>query len=83
MLIIEVADSSIRYDRDVKLALYASHNIPEVWLLDGSSKRLEIYRNPESEHGDFRDIEHHYRGKVTPVLLAGVKVEVAELFASR
>lgn len=83
LLIIEVADSSIRYDRDVKLSLYARYGIPEVWLLDGSSKRLEIYRNPQTEQEDFRDIERHYQGIAAPALLKNVTIDVAELSASR
>ncbi|MCE2487883.1 MAG: Uma2 family endonuclease [Desulfurellaceae bacterium] len=34
LLVIEVADTSIRHDREVKIPLYARHGIPEVWLLD-------------------------------------------------
>lgn len=46
LLIIEVADSSIDYDRGVKLELYARHDIPEVWLLDLSGNQLSVYRGP-------------------------------------
>lgn len=52
LLIIEVADSSLEYDRDVKLPLYAKHAIPEVWLIDVVANRLEIYRQPQQ--GDYR-----------------------------
>jgi Uma2 family endonuclease len=34
LLVIEVADTSLQYDRDVKLPLYAAHGIPEYWLVD-------------------------------------------------
>jgi Uma2 family endonuclease len=34
LLIIEVSDSTLRYDRDVKVPLYARHNVPEVWIVD-------------------------------------------------
>jgi Uma2 family endonuclease len=33
-LIVEVADSTLKYDRDIKIPLYARHGIPEVWLVD-------------------------------------------------
>src|SRR5688572_27763630 len=44
-LVIEVADTSERLDRDVKVGLYARHRIPETWLVDLRAKCLERYRN--------------------------------------
>lgn len=46
ILVVEVADSSLRFDRDDKVPLYARHGIPEVWLVDLKAKRLVRYRNP-------------------------------------
>lgn len=46
LLIVEVAQSSLRYDRSVKVPLYARHGIPEVWLIDTASRRLARYRTP-------------------------------------
>lgn len=45
-LIIEVADTTVRYDREVKLSLYAQSGIPEVWLVDLNTQRLTVYRQP-------------------------------------
>lgn len=45
-LLIEVADCSLVYDRDLKLPLYARCGIPEVWLLDIESNVLRIFRSP-------------------------------------
>jgi Uma2 family endonuclease len=47
LLIVEVAQSSLRYDRDDKIPLYARHGIPEVWLVDLKTQRLVRYRNPQ------------------------------------
>jgi Uma2 family endonuclease len=47
-LIIEVADSSIDYDRDVKMPLYAAAGIPEMWLFDVNKKAIEAYSLPSS-----------------------------------
>jgi Uma2 family endonuclease len=47
MLVVEVADTSLRFDRDDKVPLYARHGIPEVWLVDLKAKRLVRYRNPQ------------------------------------
>jgi Uma2 family endonuclease len=46
VLIVEVAGSSLAYDRDVKVPLYARHGIPEVWLIDIETQRLKRYREP-------------------------------------
>lgn len=49
LLLIEVAESSITYDRGVKLPLYAKAGIPEVWLVDLTKNRLEVYRSPSED----------------------------------
>lgn len=49
LLIVEVADTSLRYDREIKLPLYAKHGIPEVWIVDLENHRLEIYRQPAAD----------------------------------
>lgn len=45
-LIVEIADSSLAYDSQVKLPLYASAGIPEVWILNLRQSRAEIYTEP-------------------------------------
>ncbi len=47
LLLVEVADTSIAYDRTVKIPLYAQHHIPEVWLIDLNQTSLEIYRDAD------------------------------------
>ncbi|MBR8827234.1 MAG: Uma2 family endonuclease [Gomphosphaeria aponina SAG 52.96 = DSM 107014] len=49
-LIIEVADTTVKYDRDVKIPLYAEANITEVWLVDINNNCVEMYRKPTA-HG--------------------------------
>jgi Uma2 family endonuclease len=46
LLIIEVSDSTITYDRDVKMPLYAAAGIPEMWLFDVNKKAIEGYSLP-------------------------------------
>ena len=48
LLIIEVADSTIAYDREVKSPLYASVGIPEMWLFDVNKKEIEGYSQPSA-----------------------------------
>ncbi len=46
LLLIEVADTSVEYDRKVKVPLYARAGIPEVWLIDLPQGTIEIYARP-------------------------------------
>ncbi len=46
LLLIEVAESSLAYDAGLKLALYARHLIPEVWIVDIQGRRLTAHREP-------------------------------------
>ena len=53
-LLIEVADSSVRYDRLTKFPLYASAGVGEAWLVDVEGRRVEIHRSPTPTR--FRDV---------------------------
>jgi len=46
LLVVEMADSSLGFDRAVKLPLYARAGVPEVWVLDVADRCLEIHRAP-------------------------------------
>ena len=46
LLLVEVSDSTVDYDRDVKLSIYARSLIQEVWLVDLVENCLEVYRQP-------------------------------------
>jgi len=46
LLIVEVADSSLAYDRGLKLELYARHGIPEVWVVNLPAEEVEVFRGP-------------------------------------
>jgi Uma2 family endonuclease len=49
LLLIEVAESSARYDRQIKIPLYARHGVPEVWIVDLEAGLVRFFRQP---HGD-------------------------------
>jgi Uma2 family endonuclease len=49
LLLIEVSDTTLRYDRDTKLSLYAKAGIPEVWIFDLEGARLLVHRNPSAD----------------------------------
>ena len=47
ILVIEVADSTIKFDRDTKAPLYAAAGISEYWIVNLIDNHLEVYRQPE------------------------------------
>lgn len=49
LLLVEVADSTLAYDRDVKRPLYARAGIPEVWIVNLTDRQIEIHRNPDGD----------------------------------
>lgn len=48
LLLIEVADSSLEYDRTEKLSLYAEAGVCEYWIANAKQQCVEVYRNPQS-----------------------------------
>jgi Uma2 family endonuclease len=46
LLVIEVADTTLAYDRDIKLPLHAAVGIPEAWLADLAAGRIERHTEP-------------------------------------
>jgi Uma2 family endonuclease len=80
LLLIEVADPSLAYDRSTKLRLYAAAGIPEYWIVDCTTETVEIYRNPGPT--GYRDVTRA-TGTATLTLQAFPDVELttAEIFA--
>jgi Uma2 family endonuclease len=49
LLVIEVADTSLAFDRDRKLPRYALAGIPELWIVDLPGDRILVFRSPRGE----------------------------------
>jgi Uma2 family endonuclease len=64
LIVVEVADSSLRYDRNVKLPLYARSGIPEAWLIDLANGRVERHTGPGQS--GYRQIAVAHRGESLP-----------------
>jgi len=78
LLIIEVSDTSIEYDRTVKLPLYARAGIPEVWLANLLKDSVEAFSQPLN--GVYREFREAVRGEVlTPARIPDVIVTVDEI----
>jgi Uma2 family endonuclease len=78
LLIIEVADSSLSYDRGVKRSLYARHGIPEFWIVNLTAGEVEVCRAPSGD--SYASVSHVGRaGTLEPELLPGIAIPVAVL----
>lgn len=79
LLLIEVAESSLAYDRNVKLALYARAGIPEYWIVDVESRTIETFRTlTDTGYRDRRRVAGDE--EISPVSFPDVTFRVAELF---
>lgn len=79
LLVIEVADTSLRYDREIKIPLYARHGIPEVWLVDLLNNRVSLLREGTAE-GYRREHEINELARVSPLSMPQVELDLRELW---
>lgn len=77
LLLIEVSDSTLKYDRNAKLPLYAEAGIPEVWIVDVNKRRLEVYRQPDEDR--YQHSETLNREDIVSAVQLPLKVKVQEL----
>jgi Uma2 family endonuclease len=76
LLLIEVADSSARYDREIKTPLYARHGIGEVWIVDLDARLVRFFRAPSGD--TYTDITASETPGATPVAaLPGITLDLA------
>ena len=80
LLVIEVADVSLAFDRTTKLRLYAEAGIPEYWIIDCTAEPVEVYRNRGAD--GYRDVTHAAgAATVAPQAFPDVALTLAEIFA--
>lgn len=78
LLIVEVADATLCYDREVKLPLYAESGVREVWIVDVEHEVREAYRTPgRSGYGSIRRVERGER--IAPEALPDAMLSVADI----
>jgi Uma2 family endonuclease len=80
MLAVEVANTSLDYDRNVKLALYARSGIPEVWIVNLAAAEVEVYRSPVAD--SYTSVLHAGRSDTLAIAaIPGALIPVARIFA--
>lgn len=60
VLLVEVSDSTVKFDRTKKRRLYADANVAEYWVLDLPRNSVVVHRSPHA--GDYRQVDEHPRG---------------------
>lgn len=80
LLLIEVGDTSLTYDRGTKLRLYAESGIPEYWVVDASAEAVEIHRGPgPGGYAETRRLTGS--AAVSPQAFPDIAVPLADIFA--
>jgi len=78
LLLIEVSDTTLPYDRRVKGKLYGAANIIEYWIVDLSKRRIEVHREPQAD--GYRTITYYASGEtLSPLAFPDVSLNVAEI----
>ena len=79
LLVIEVVDTSLRHDRDVKVPLYGRAGALDVWLLDVRRRRVTVFREP-APNGYQQVIRHTRPATLTPLSFPGLELRWEDLF---
>jgi Uma2 family endonuclease len=81
LLVIEIADTTLHYDREVKVPLYVRHGIPEVWIVNVENHCLHTFRN--SARDSYQDCQTlSQMGVIIPIMLPQCAINLAGLFRS-
>jgi len=78
-LLIEVADTTVIYDREEKIPLYAQANITEVWLVDINAQVVEVYQQPTS--AGYQHMQQFTSGQTLSISgFTDINITVNEIF---
>ena len=82
LLLIEASDSSLEYDREVKLPYYASLAIPETWIANLRDDRIEAHTEPTP--GGYRSTRIYHPGDtISPTAFPDFQVAVSDIIPAR
>jgi len=74
LLVIEVAETSLGYDREVKIPLYARAGIPEAWLVRLTDRCIEVYRDPAAT--GYQSMQTFRTGTLSPLAFPDLALTV-------
>jgi Uma2 family endonuclease len=79
LLLIEVSDTTLKFDREVKIPLYAASGIYEVGIVNLLEQLIEVYHHPEAQ--GYQTIQQYQQGESLSILaLEGITVSENEIF---
>ena len=79
LLLIEVSDTTVDYDRNAKLSAYARAGIPEVWIVSRQDRHIEAYTGPSE--GTYSSVRHSSPTEtIAPQAFPDVTLEVGQFF---
>ena len=85
LLIVEVSDTTLIYDRGRKASLYAMRGVADYWIVNVNDDQLEIHRDPGADRAQpfgygYASLTVHHRGDVvTPQAAPHLSFSVADL----
>jgi Uma2 family endonuclease len=78
LIVIEVADTTLEYDRDEKIPRYAEANIPEAWLVDANRDEVLRYSRPATMYQDTQIFRRN--DKLPSVVVENLWLDINEIF---
>lgn len=79
LLVVEVSDATLSYDRNVKLPRYARSGVPEVWLVNLEARKVEIHSEPSSQ--SYRSSRVVGSGEQVRSITADIELPAEEVFS--
>jgi len=77
-LVVEVSDTTVAYDRNVKLPLYAREGVPEFWLVEINPSQITVHRSPSL--GSYQEIQVKHAGERIELLaFPGIEFAVSDI----
>ncbi len=77
VLVVEISDSTISTDKNIKMKLYGSAGVQEYWVVDVNKRRVIVHRDPEED--GYGSIETLSEGEISPLASPGSIVAVTAL----
>ncbi|APC07882.1 Uma2 family endonuclease [Neomoorella thermoacetica] len=78
LLLVEVADTSVAFDREVKVNLYARGGVNEVWLVNLQAQQVTAYHLPSPS--GYREVKEYGRGDhISPLVFPGLNIPVQDI----
>ena len=78
LLVIEVSDSSLRTDRDIKRDIYAEAGVPEYWIVDVQGRAVDVHTEPRD--GSYRSVVRIGQdGELAPTQLPSISIAVGDI----